>query len=126
MPPPPPTFGPLLHIRNSPASISACKQPRRLLPAQDECNQNDDVDQVSSATRAASRCDRFDLIFCHAPNVNCFGRRLDRRILTNCLISDPPKDGLTHSLPLVSASRLNPSMSLTSLWLHSPWRTSVF
>jgi hypothetical protein len=36
------------------------------------------------------------------------------------LTSDPPKDGLTRSLPLVSASRLNPSMSLTSLWLHSP------
>src|SRR5207244_11923591 len=35
----------------------------------------------------------------------------------------PPQDGLTYSLPLVSASRLNPSMSLASLRLHSPWRT---
>src|SRR2546430_17380861 len=39
-------------------------------------------------------------------------------------ITNPPKDGLTYSLPLVSASRLNPSMSLASLRLHSPWRTS--
>jgi len=28
--------------------------------------------------------------------------------------------GLTYSLPLFSASRLNPSMSLASLRLHSP------
>src|SRR5881398_1515374 len=32
---------------------------------------------------------------------------------------DTPKT-LTHSLPLVFASRLNPSMSLTPLRLHSP------
>src|SRR5207302_1775208 len=78
-----------------------------------------------------------DLILCHAANVNCFGRGLDRRILTNCLIPDPPKDELTHSLPLVSACRLNPSMSLTSpvarfavanfcLPRRSPWRRRVF
>jgi hypothetical protein len=36
--------------------------------------------------------------------------------------SCPPRDGLTYSFPLVSASRLNPSMSLASLRLHSPWR----
>src|SRR5207237_8271809 len=35
-------------------------------------------------------------------------------------ITNPPMDGLTFSLPLVSASRLNPSMSLASLRLHSP------
>src|SRR5207244_11145728 len=35
-------------------------------------------------------------------------------------ITNPPKDELTFSLPLVSASRLNPSMSLASLRLHSP------
>jgi hypothetical protein len=41
--------------------------------------------------------------------------------------SSPPTDslpacvrGLTHSLPLLSASRLDPSMSLASLRLHSP------
>src|SRR6266436_9731103 len=34
--------------------------------------------------------------------------------------SNPPIDGLTYSLPLLSASRLNPSMSLASLRLHSP------
>jgi len=37
--------------------------------------------------------------------------------------ASPPQDGLTYSLPLLSASRLNPSMSLASLRLHSPWRT---
>jgi hypothetical protein len=37
--------------------------------------------------------------------------------------ASPPQDGLTYSLPLPSASRLNPSMSLASLRLHSPWRT---
>ena len=31
------------------------------------------------------------------------------------------KDGLTYSLPLTSPSRLDPSMSLASLRLHSPW-----
>ena len=36
------------------------------------------------------------------------------------LTSNPPPDGLTHSLPLFSASRLNPSMSLAPLRLHSP------
>src|SRR5438067_12845175 len=47
--------------------------------------------------------------------------------------SSPPTDslpacvpGLTYSLPLVSATRLNPSRSLASLRLHSPWRTSHF
>ena len=108
-----------LHRFRGVSSLGGCFQPK------DECNQNDDVDQISNPTRAVSRCGGFDLILCHAANVNRFARGLDRRILTNCLIPDPPKDGLTHSLPLVSASRLNPSMSLTFLWLHSPWRTSA-
>ena len=32
----------------------------------------------------------------------------------------PPLDELTYPLPLISASRLDPSMSLASLRLHSP------
>ena len=39
--------------------------------------------------------------------------------------SCPPLDGLTYLLPLRSASRLDPSMSLASLRLHSLWRTCV-
>jgi hypothetical protein len=34
-------------------------------------------------------------------------------------VRSPRRHGLTYSLPLVSASRLNPSMSLASLRLHS-------
>ena len=37
----------------------------------------------------------------------------------------PPQDGLTYLLPLRSASRLDQSMSLASLRLHSPWRTAA-
>src|SRR5438094_7170718 len=44
-------------------------------------------------------------------------------LLASHQTSNPPTDGLTYSLPLLSASRLNPSMSLASLRLHSPWRT---
>src|SRR5437588_3029596 len=119
MPPSPPTLGPHINIRNSLASISACKQPRRLLPVQRRaqperrCRSSIERDAAGESLRQV----RFDSL--PSTNVNRFARELDRRILTNCLISDPPKDGLTHSLPLVSASRFNPSMSLTSLWLHS-------
>ena len=38
--------------------------------------------------------------------------------------SNPTIDGLSYSLSVMSASRLHPSMSLASLRLHSPWRTS--
>src|SRR5437867_13009275 len=52
-------------------------------------------------------------------------------LITNHFLRSPPSSpqtdslpacvrGLTYSLPLLSASRLNPSMSLASLRLHSP------
>src|SRR5258708_32662006 len=55
---------------------------------------------------------------------SCFGasaRTRFPRILSKVSVGrvQTPKV-LTHSLPLVSASRLNPSMSLASLRLHSP------